>query len=171
MLKNYFKVAYRNFTKESLYSFINVIGLATGITCSLLIFLYVSDELSYDQYHSQAKKIYRVNEFFEADDGSGERSSSIPFPMGEALVVDYPNMVKEAVRFFDFQAPTLTVVYEPKEKEFNERNFFFVDSTYNKVFDFALVKGDPNTALNNPGSVVITESIAKKYFDDEDPMG
>jgi len=94
MLKNYFKVAYRNFTKESLYSFINVIGLATGIACSLLIFLYVSDELSYDRYHNKAERIYRVNEFFEAADGSGERSSSIPFPMGEALVVDYPNMVK-----------------------------------------------------------------------------
>jgi putative ABC transport system permease protein len=171
MLKNYFKVAYRNFTKESLYSFINVIGLATGIACSLLIFLYVSDELSYDQYHSKAKKIYRVNEFFEPADGSGERSSSIPFPMGEALVVDYPNMVKEAVRFFDFQAPTLAVVYEPNDKEFNERNFFFVDSTYHKVFDFELLKGNPQTALNNPNSVVITESIAKKYFGEEEPMG
>jgi putative ABC transport system permease protein len=171
MLKNYFKVAYRNFTKESLYSFINVIGLATGLTCSLLIYLYVSDELSYDRYHSKADRIYRVNEFFEADDGSGERSSSIPFPMGDALVVDYPNMVKEAVRFFDFQAPTLTVAYEPKEKEFNERNFFFVDSTYHKVFDFQLTKGDPTTALNNPGSVVITETIAKKYFGDEEPIG
>src|SRR5262245_6739478 len=139
MLKNYLKVAYRNFTKESLYSFINVVGLATGITCSLLISLYVQDELSYDRYHTKANKIYRVNEFFEPADGSGERSSSIPFPMGEAMIVDYPNMVKEAVRFFDFQAPTLAVTYEPKEKEFNERNFFFTDSTYHKVFDLKLV--------------------------------
>ncbi|HEU5290526.1 MAG TPA: ABC transporter permease, partial [Cyclobacteriaceae bacterium] len=171
MLRNYFKVAYRNFTKESLYSFINVTGLATGIACSLLIFLYVSDELSYDRYHSNAGKIYRVNEFFEPADGSGERSSSIPFPMGEALVVDYPNMVKEAVRFFDFQAPTITVVYEQTEKEFNERNFFFVDSTYHKVFDLHLLKGNPEVALNNPNSVIITESAAKKYFGEEEPMG
>jgi putative ABC transport system permease protein len=171
MLKNYFKVAYRNFTKESLYSFINIIGLATGLTCSLLIFLYVSDELSYDRFHSKADRIYRVTEFIEGDDGSAERSSSIPFPMGDALVVDYPNVVKHAVRFFDFQAPTLAVAYEPNEKQFNERDFFFVDSTYNRVFDFKLIKGDPATALNNPGSVVITESIAKKYFGDEEAMG
>ena len=171
MLKNYFKVAYRNFTRESLYSFINIIGLATGITCSLLIALYVSDELSFDRYHSKADRIYRVNEFFESEDGSGERSSSIPFPMGEAMVVDYPNMVKEVVRFFDFQAPTLAVAYEQREKEFNERNFFFADSTYYKVFDLKLVKGDPSTALNDANAVIITESIAKKYFEDEDPMG
>ena len=171
MLINYFKVAYRNFTKESLYSFINVVGLATGLTCSLLIFLYVSDELSYDRFHSNADKIYRVTEFIEGDDGSGERSSSVPFPVGDALMVDYPNMVKQAVRFFDFQSPTLAVAYEKTEKQFNERDFFFVDSTYNKVFDFKLIKGNPATALNNPGSVVITESMARKYFEDEDPMG
>lgn len=171
MFRNYFTVAYRNFTKENLYSFINVIGLATGIACSLLIFLYVSDELSYDRYHPQAEHVYRVNEFFEAEDGSGERSSSIPFPMGEALMVDYPNMVKETVRFFDFQAPTLTVAYEPADKQFNERNFYFVDSTYHKIFDLQLIKGNPASALNNPNSVIITERIAKKYFQDEEPMG
>jgi putative ABC transport system permease protein len=171
MLRNYFKVAYRNFAKETLYSFINVIGLATGIACSLLIFLYVSDELSFDRYHSKADRIYRVNEFFEPADGSGERSSSIPFPMGEALVVDYSNMVKEAVRFFDFQAPTITVVYEATEKEFNERNFFFVDSTYHKVFDLQLLKGNPEVALNNPNAVILTESAARKYFGEEEPMG
>jgi putative ABC transport system permease protein len=171
MFKNYFTIAYRNFTKESLYSFINVVGLATGIACSLLIFLYVSDELSYDRYHPQAERVYRVNEFFEAEDGSGERSSSIPFPMGEALMVDYPNMIKETVRFFDFQAPTLTVAYEPAEKQFNERNFYFVDSTYYKVFDLQLIKGSPSSALNNPNSVILTETMAKKYFQDEEPVG
>ena len=171
MFRNYFTVAYRNFTKENLYSFINVIGLATGIACSLLIFLYVSDELSYDQFHPKAENVYRVNEFFEAEDGSGERSSSIPFPMGEALMVDYPNMVKETVRFFDFQAPTLTVAYEPAERQFNERNFYFVDSTYHKIFDLQLIKGNPSSALNNPNSVIITERMAKKYFQDEEPMG
>jgi putative ABC transport system permease protein len=171
MFKNYLRVAYRTFKKESLYSFINIAGLATGIACSLLIFLYVSDELSYDRFHPQADHVYRVHEFFEAEDGSGERSSSAPFPLGEALLVDYPGMVKEAVRFFDFQAPTLTVAYEPTEKQFNERNFYFVDSTYHKVFHLPLVKGNVSTALNNPNSVVITESMAKKYFGAEEPIG
>ncbi len=171
MFKNYFKIAYRNFAKEKLYSFINVIGLATGIACSLLIFLYVSDELSYDRHHPQAEHIYRVNEFFEAEDGSGERSASAPFPMAEGLMIDYPNMVKETVRLFDFQAPTLTVVYEPTEKQFNESNFFFADSTYYKLFDLQLVKGNPVTALNNPNSVIITERMATKYFQDDEPIG
>lgn len=171
MFKNYLRVAYRNFTKESLYSFINVVGLATGIACSLLIFLYVSDELSYDRFHPQAQQTYRVHEFFEAKDGSGERSASIPFPMGEALMVEYPGMVKEVVRFFDFQSPNLTVAYEPDEKQFNERNFYFVDSTYHKVFSLPLVKGNVLTALNNPNSVIISESMARKYFGDAEPMG
>lgn len=171
MLKNYFKVAYRNFSKESLYSFINIIGLATGIACSLLIFLYVSDELSYDRHHAQADRIYRINEFFEAEDGSGERSASLPFPMAEALIMDYPNMVKETVRFFNFQAPMLTVANESAEKQFNERNFYFVDSTYQRVFDFQLVKGSAATALDNPNSVILTESMVRKYFQDEEPMG
>ncbi len=171
MFKNYFKVAFRNFSKDNLYSFINVFGLATGITCSLLIFLYVSDELSYDRYHPQAEQIYRVNEFFEADDGSGERSSSIPFPMGETMAESYPNMVKETVRFFDFQAPTVAVLYEPADKAFNERNFYFTDSTYYKVFSFPLLQGNPETALNKPNAVVISASTAKKYFNDQDPMG
>jgi len=171
MFKNYLRVAYRNFVKDSLYSFINIIGLATGIACSLLIFLYVSDELSYDRFHPTPQQVYRVNEFFESEDGSGERSSSIPFPMGDALQVDYPGMVKEVVRFFDFQAPTLTVAYEPAEKQFNERNFYFVDSTYYKVFDLPLLKGNSTTALNNPNSVIVSESMAKKYFGDAEPVG
>jgi putative ABC transport system permease protein len=171
MLRNYFTVAYRNFIKGKLYSFINVTGLAIGVTCSMLIFLYISDELSFDRYHSKADRIYRINEFYEANDGSGERSASIPFPVVEAMELDYPEIIESSVRLFNFQAPTLTVAYEAREKEFNERNFFFADSTYHNVFDLALIKGDPKTALNNPNSVVISEHAARKYFNDEEPMG
>jgi putative ABC transport system permease protein len=171
MIRNYFKVAYRNFLKGKLYSVINVTGLAIGITCTILISLYVADELSYDRFHSKADRIYRINEFYDTEDGAGERSSSIPFPTTDALQLDYANIVEHSVRLFNFQAPTLTVAYEPKDKEFNERNFFFVDSTYQKVFDLDLVIGNPETALSNPNSVVISESIARKYFEGEEPMG
>lgn len=171
MIRNYFNVAYRNFIKGKLYSIINVVGLAIGITCSILIFLYVSDELSYDRHHQNADRIYRLNEFYEANDGSGERSSSIPFPTVDALQLDYPDLIEQSVRLFNFQAPTLTVAYEPEEKEFNEQHFFFVDSTYHKVFDLDLIKGDAKTALNNPNAVVISAHAARKYFEGEEPMG
>jgi len=171
MIRNYIKVAYRNFVRGKLYSMINVIGLAIGITCSIMIYLYVSDELSFDRFHSKADRIYRVTEIYEANDGTGERSSSVPFPVMDALQLDYPGVIEHSVRLFNFQAPTIAVAYELGDKEFNERNFFFADSTYAKVFDLDLVKGDPATALNNPNSVVITESTAKRYFLNEEPIG
>ncbi len=171
MLRNYLTIAYRHFVKERLYSFINVIGLAVGIACAFLIYLFVQDELSYDRHHPHADRIYRVNEFFEAADGSGERSSSLPFPMGETLAEEYSDLIEQSVRFFNFQAPFVALSYEPANKEFNERHFFFVDSAYHQVFDLPLVSGNPATALQEPGSVVISEDMAKKYFEGENPIG
>lgn len=165
------KLILRNFRKEMLYSIINLGGLAVGITCFLLIILYTSDELSYDRYHSKADRIYRLNEFYEANDGSGERSSSLPFPVIEVMEGDYPDMIEHTVRLFNFQAPALTVKYEAKDVEFNERRFFFADSTYSKVFDLTLSKGTVETALDQPNSVIISESIAAKYFPNDEPMG
>src|SRR5882724_517945 len=116
MLYNYLTIAWRNFINGKLYSFINVFGLAIGTACSILILLYVSNELSYDRFYSNADRIYRVNEFFEAENGSGERSSSIPFPFAETMVGDYPDMIEEAVRIYNFQSPVLAVSFEPKER-------------------------------------------------------
>src|SRR5882724_6701902 len=121
MLYNYLTIAWRNFINGKLYSFINVFGLAIGIACSILILLYVSNELSYDRFYSHADRIYRVNEFFEGENGSGERSSSVPFPMAEVMAIDYPDMIEDAVRIFNFQSPILTVSSESKERVFNER--------------------------------------------------
>lgn len=166
-----FKLLLRNFRKEILYSLINLAGLAVGIACFLLIILYASDELSFDRYHSKADRIYRLNEFYEANDGSGERSSSLPFPVTEVMEGDYPDMIEHTVRLFNFQSPVLTVKYEAKDMEFNERRFFFVDSTYSKIFDLSLSKGSVETALDLPNSVVISETTAAKYFPNEDPMG
>jgi putative ABC transport system permease protein len=131
----------------------------------------VSNEISYDRFYKNADRIYRVNEFFEGENGSGERSSSIPFPMAETMLIDYPDMIESAVRIFNFQSPVLTVSYEPKERIFNERRFFFVDSSYYQLFDLSLVKGNPRTALLNSNAVVISESMARKYFDNEEPIG
>ncbi|MEP3387875.1 MAG: ABC transporter permease, partial [Reichenbachiella sp.] len=170
MLKNYLLVAIRSLLRDKFYSSINILGLALGITCSLLIMIYISDELSYDRMHSKADRIYRINEFME-DESGGERSSSLPFPVGPTLATEYPSIVETQVRLFDYQSPTLMVENKKTNKAFNERRMFFADSTFFDVFDFELIKGDKNTALDGPNDLLITETMAKKYFGNEDPIG
>jgi putative ABC transport system permease protein len=170
MFQNYFTVFKRSFVKQKGYSFLNVFGLAIGIACFLLITLYINDEFSFDRMHSKADRIYRIHEIFEAD-GVGERSASQPFPLSEALKNDYSGQVVQSVRFFNFQAPTLAVATTDNAKEFNEARLFFTDSTFFELFDFKLIKGDPKTALSNTHTIVLTESMGRKYFGDEDPIG
>ena len=170
MFKNYFKVTYRNFIKQKVYSALNISGLAIGLACSILIFIYISDELSYDKFHTKSDRIYRVLEKFESE-GVGEHSASLPFPTGPALKNDFGRQVEHAVRFFNFQSPSLALANKAADKGFNESNIFFADSTFFDVFDFELIAGDKSTALDDPNAILITRSMAKKYFVDEDPMG
>ena len=170
MFKNYLKIAVRNLKRHKGYSFINVFGLAIGAACFVLILLFVQDELSYDRYHEKADRIYRAVELIEG----AEESSSQPFPVGETVAIDYPHLVESTVRFFNMQAPTLSLSYEAPDgakQTFNESRFFFVDSTVFDVFDFDLIRGNPETALIDPMSIVLTESMAEKYFGDVDPIG
>jgi putative ABC transport system permease protein len=170
MLRNYFIVALRTILKDKFYSFINVFGLMLGIASCLFIAIYINDELSYDRFHSKADRIYRLNEFIETE-GSGERSSSVPFPVGPTLAEDYENQIETQVRFFDFQSPTLLITERESKKEFNEPNILFVDSTFFQVFDYEIAKGNKNTALQEPNSVLLTASAARRYFGTEDPIG
>ncbi|MEO9802936.1 MAG: ABC transporter permease [Reichenbachiella sp.] len=170
MLKNYFIVAFRSLFRDKFYSAINILGLALGITCCLLIMIYISDEISYDRMHSKADRIYRINEFM-VDESAGERSSSLPFPVGPTLNSEFPSIVETQVRFFDYQSPSLMLENKETNKAFNETRIFFVDSTFFDVFDFELVKGDKETALDEPNSLLITETMAKKYFGNQDPVG
>ena len=170
MLKNYFKVAVRNLRRWKGYAAINVFGLATGLACFVLIALFVHDELSYDRYHAKADRIYRMVEVIEG----AEESASNPLPVGAAVAETYPQFVEAAVRFFNLQAPTLAISYEPADgpaRAFNEAKFFFADSTVFDVFDFALVRGDRETALDRPNTVFSPESAAQRYFGDADPIG
>jgi len=171
MISNYVKVAFRTSVRQKLYTLINVAGLAIGLSASIFIYLYVDHELSFDRHHPNAERIYRINEFITPRDGSPERSSSVPFPMGDQLKEDNPGMIEEVVRFFDFQSPIIGLAYEPAEKEFNERNLYFVDSTFGRLFQFKLLKGNPATALDGQNSVVLTETTSRKYFGDDDPIG
>ena len=170
MFKNYFKIAYRNFLNQKVYSTVNVVGLAIGLACSLLIYLYIQDELSYDTMHSKADRTYRVLEIFESD-GVGERSASNPFAVGPTLIQDYPHLIEHSVRLFNFQAPSLSLKNPDNNREFNEAKLFLVDSTFFEVFDFEMISGNRETALDAPNQILLTQAMASKYFGKVIPWG
>ena len=118
MFKNYLTVALRNILTAKFYSIINVFGLMVGIASCLFIAIYINDELSYDRFNSKADRTYRIIEFILTE-GSGERSSSAPFPVGETLAEDFPALIETQVRFFDFQSPTLLISERESKKEFS----------------------------------------------------
>lgn len=158
MLKNLLKIAIRNILKDKTYSLINVLGLTIGITCSLFLFLYILDELSYDRYHKNADTIYRiVSHIKEPDDAFTWAVTQAP--LAEELRDKYPE-VKNAVRFFG----TPRAQYKNGDKQFYEEDFFQVDSTVFDMFTYDFIDGDAGTALDAPSTVVLTERIAIKYF-------
>ena len=170
MLENYFKIAWRNLIKKKAYSVINIFGLALGIACCFLIFMFVQDELSYDNYHVKGDRIYRIIHGEKSVDSSTGRP--YPFwvwnnaPIGPALSREFPEIDK--VVQFSGRADILLSI---EDKAYQEDGIFFMDSTVFDVFSWDLVKGDPKTALATPYSIVLTETTARKYFGDEDPLG
>jgi putative ABC transport system permease protein len=168
MFISYLKIFFRNLVKRRIYTVINILGLAIGIACFILIMLYVVNELSYDRYHKNADRTYRVCMIYDFS-GVGENSASQPFPVAFTLKSEYPDIVENAVRLFNFQSTRNLIEY--KEQKFIESRFFFADSTFFEIFDYDFLEGNPRNALNLPGSVVITESMAHKYFGREDPLG
>lgn len=166
MIKNHFKIAWRNLIKNKVYSIINIFGLAIGLASCLLIILYVLDELSYDHYNVNADRIYRINSDIQMGGGDLQITQTSDM-MGELLKKDYPQ-VEEYTRIYSNEGPKLI----KKGKEFiNEQKIAYIDSTFFKVFSLPAIYGDPNEALNEPNSVVITESTAKKYFGTSDALG
>ncbi len=169
MLSNFFKLYFRNLMKNRVFTFLNLVGLITGFTSCVLIFLYVTNELSYDKFHDRSEGIYRI--YLQATNPQ----TRTPHPMAQALVRDFPE-VESAVTLTPLYGPGLTLqsryIRNPENNRmFSEPDVFAADSTFFDVFDFKLTKGDPKTALRDVGSVVITESVAQKYFGDEDPIG
>ena len=169
MLKNYFISTLRNFGKHKLNTIINLLGLATGIMAFVLIMLYVDHELSYDKNHPNGDRIYRLTEVMKSE-GFTENSSSCPFPVAPAILQEFPNVVEDAVRFFDFQIPVVTITVGDSTR-YSERGYYFVDSTVFDMLDFPLDIGNPKEALNKPNTVVLTDEFAKKYFGNENPIG
>lgn len=165
MLRNYFLIAFRNIVKQKFYSFINILGLTIGIAASLFVILYVADELSYDGFHKHIDRMYRVGLNGKLA-GQEMHVVSTPPPLAAAMVDEVPG-VEQALRLWQWS----DVVISYEDKVFTEDLIFHTDSNFFKVFSFELLEGDPETALKEPNSMVITESIAKKFFGEEEKLG
>lgn len=166
MLKNYLKIAIRNLLKQKLFSFINILSLTVGLTCSILLYLYVQDELSFDQFNANKDSIYRVVQVGNLPDGSLEYEGlfhSIAF--GPTLVNDNPS-IEIAIRFFKMW-PEGKYYVKQEENSFHD-DVLYADFELFEVFDFPLIIGSIDT--KNLNSVVISETAAQKYFGVEDPI-
>ena len=168
MWRSYFTIALRNLFKHRHYSIINILGLAIGISSFIIIWMYIYDELSFDKHHHNADNTYRLINVYDFG-GVGENSASCPFPVAWTLMDEYPQYIKNTVRIFNMQTPRFLIQHG--DKKFTERRFFFADSTYFSIFNHNFIYGDPQTALSEINSVVISESTANKYFGDENPVG
>jgi len=166
MFKNYVKIAYRNIMRHKGYSFINITGLAIGIASILLITLFVNTEYSYDQYHKDSDRIYRVALDWQTESSTHSYAANVP-PLGPAIKENFAQ-VEEAARalYLGF-----TQVVKGNDKTFYENAFLYTDPEIFKVLTIPFIKGDPKTALNNPASVVINEDIAAKYFEGAEAYG
>ena len=165
MIKNYLLLAIKHLRKQKVFSLINILGLTVGITCCLMIFLFILNELSYDTFHKNGKEIYRV---MRTGNLNGEERE-IPYlspAYATALKNDYPDAIKEAVRVM----PDNDLI-SYKNISYNEKKIYVTDSNFFQVFDFALIHGSAATVLKEPNSIVLTETTAKKYFADENPVG
>jgi len=163
MFKNYLKIALRNIKRHKGYSLINIVGLAVGMACCILILLWVQDELSYDRFHENADDIYRVIQDINFTDHSTTWAIT-QGPLGPSLKEDYPEIIN-AVRI---TGRGFRLAYN--EKSYDE-GVGMADGSIFEMFTFPLVKGDAATALSDPLSIVLTEEMVAKYFGDEDPIG
>jgi putative ABC transport system permease protein len=165
MIKNLLKTAIRHISKHPGYSLLNVLGLTLGISCALFLIIYVSDEVSYDRYHKNADRIYRVSsKITEPDDQFTWNVAQIPF--GPQVVQDYPE-VQAFVRFINMPRG----LYKYEDKEFVEENFYYTDSTLFDIFTYKVLRGEVKSALRDPKKIVLTETVAKRYFGGSDPVG
>lgn len=167
MFKNYFTIAFRNLLSKKFYAAINILGLSIGLTCCMLIYLYLQHELSYDTFHTKKDRIYRVVSTF-TEGGNENNYPTTQIPLAPELEEKYTE-VEHAVRFI--KSDRQLFENHKQDIRFYEEDFYYADSSVFVVFSFSLIKGNPKTALAQPNTMVLTQSTARKYFGDEDPIG
>lgn len=167
MIKNYFKIAWRNLWKNKVFSAINIFGLSAGLACCILIFLFIQHELSYDKFNKQANNIYRLTSVMPAADGSTSELAVTPAPWAPLMKKDFPE-IKEYVRLLKDEK---VLIGQAGQQHFYETQMLYADSTFFNVFSVVLEKGNINHALEKPNSIILTDETAKKYFGDADPVG
>ena len=165
MIRNYLKIALRSLRRQKGYSMINILGLAMGLASCMIIMLYVFHELSYDTYNTKADRIYRVAESIDFS-GNHYRLAASPAPLGPTLEKDYPS-VEAATRIREMGS----ILVRKGDSNIKENRVAFADSTLFQVFTFPMLYGNANTALKDPNTIVITQSIAQKYFGKTDVIG
>jgi len=168
MFKNYFKIGMRSLWKNRGFSFINIFGLAIGIACSLLIFLFVKDELSYDRFHKDGDQVYRIVKDFVNDDGSKIPDATTPAALAPAMQKEIPE-VAAVTRIRPNWGRSYLVKYG--DKKLAEEKLFGVDSSFFDVFSFPFVLGNAKTIFNDVNSIAISETAAKRFFGSTDPIG
>ncbi|GGH19164.1 ABC transporter permease [Mucilaginibacter phyllosphaerae] len=162
MFKTYLKLAYRNITKDKAYAIINITGLAIGLASSILILLWVQNELSYDKFHKNAGQIYRISNNLD-----GSKTTGSPAGLPAAIRMQMP-AIKSTVRLLSGYP---SVLLESGNNKFEEKRAFYADPAFMDVFSYTLLKGDKATALKQTDGVLITQATALKYFGNQDPMG
>ena len=169
MLRNYLKIAWRNLAKNKVFSFINIFGLSVGLTCCILISLYIYHEISYDTYHKNANRIFRLGTVF-IDQGVGEPGANTSAPLGKLIQQEYPE-VEASARLLNLFRDDKTLFQvtgnDSKLKSFYETKGFLADSNFFQILTYYFKEGDAKTALLEPNSVVISEEIAQKLFGKE----
>ncbi len=166
MIFNYLKIAFRTIRRDKFYAIINISGLALGLAISIIIMLFVKDELSFDKHHSKADQIYRAIMVWGKQNGQGQQMPIGPYRLKPALDTDFPQIAKSA-RLVDYSGSLITY----GDKNYVQDHAFFADPELFEMFDFEFVQGDPATALSEPFSVVIAESTARKIFGEKNPVG
>jgi len=169
MLRSYLKIAFRNLTRNKLYSSINILGLAAGLAVCLLIMMYIFDELSYDKHHKDGDRIYRL----VYSSNTGETWSAQPAPVAFTLKGELPEVeqVTRLLKVPDVDKILLQHEQGPNTKKFFETNGYYVDSTFFQIFSYDLIYGNALSAFSRPNSIVLSESVATKMFGNENPIG
>ena len=164
MLKHYLSIAFRNLMKHGRFTIINILGLTISLTCCLLIFIFISHELSFDDFHVQADDIYRIT--YEMSEEEQQRNIAItPNIIAPTLIREFPQ-VQSACRVYPSKS-----VLKFDDQMYEESGIIYADSSFLDIFDFAVLEGDSKSALDRPHTIVLTRRMAQKYFQEQSPIG